>query len=294
MEPARELLKRDPRLVHGLRALGIGRGAVVYAAADLLRVADWNLARDYGAEAVRQVWPEWVYLSLREVIGPEGTLVVPLFSYAYARQHVPFVCEETPSEVGAFSEHIRRKPETVRSLHPLFSLGAIGPAAHAICDNVGRSAYGERSAFGRLREAGTTFVCLGTTLPRSLTYVHHLEHLYGVNHYMHKAFDAPVYRGGQLVPGPWLAFVRYLGCGIEIAVERFEQHLRQKGLLRLYDGQNCALQAVGCGEVHEEGLRCLDADPWFFIRRPVYVRFRQANLQIFDTSVPSALVGYVP
>ena len=135
-------------------------------------------------------------------------MIVPLFSYAYARQHVPFVYEETPSEVGAFSEHIRRKPQTVRSLHPLFSLGAVGPAAHTICDDTGRSAYGERSAFGRLRAAGTTFVCLGTTLPRSLTYVHHLEHLYGVNHYMHKAFDAPVYRGGQLVPGPWLAFVR--------------------------------------------------------------------------------------
>lgn len=294
MEKAYELLQRDPRLVRRLRETGIDSGSVVYIAADLLRVADWNVARDYGSEVIREVWPEWVYLSIREVIGAGGTLVVPTFSYDYARHNTPFICEETPSEVGAFSEHVRRKPGTIRSLHPLFSLSANGPKAREICENTGRSAYGVCSAFGKLRDVGTIFVFLGTTPEKSLTYVHHLEHLYGVNYFMHKAFDAPVYRGGQIVPGPWLAFVRYLGCGIEMTGRRFENHLRERGLLRTLHADGCWVDAVHCDHVHEEGLKCLQADPWFFIERPVYVRFREKNLKIFDASTPSALVGYVP
>lgn len=292
MTDVQRLLQRDPRVVNGLRELGLRRGAVAYCGTDLPRLLDRNVLREF-RHLPMDLWLEWLYRSVREVIGDEGTVVVPTFSYDYARNNTPYIHEESPSEVCRFSEYVRNKPGTVRSLHPLFSLSANGPAAGEICDDTGKSAYGACSAFSRLAEADTTFVFLGTSLQKALTYAHHLEHLYGVNHYMHKAFDAPVHRNGVQVAGPWLAFVRYLHCGIEISLERFEKHLRDRRLLRNLDPASGQIQAIACRTVHQEGLQCLKADPWLFINRPLYVRFRQDNLKIFDVSAPSVLVGYV-
>ncbi len=294
MEAARQLLGKDRSLVENIKSLGVGSGDVVYTATDLTRLPlpkpDREMLRGLKR---RELWLGWVYLSLREVIGDKGTIVTPTFSYDYARSNAPFFYEKSPGEVCNFSEYVRTLKGAVRSLHPLFSLTAVGPRAREICDNVGKSAYGQRSAFSRLRKAGTIFLFLGAPLGESLTYAHHLEQLYGVNHYFNKVFDAPVYKDGEPVPGPWLAFVRYLGCDIEIYIHRFEKHLRDKGLLRVRKTAKGEMQAVACDVVHEEGLNCLAANPWFFIEKPVYIRLDQSNLEIFDKSVPSRLVGFV-
>ncbi len=297
MEAAEGLLEQDQSLVNNIRRLGIGKGDVVYTATDLTRLPlpkpDREIRCALGGAARRILWLEWVYLSIREVIGNKGTIVAPTFSYDYARSNTPFIYEESPGEVCNFSEYIRVKKGAIRSLHPLFSLTAIGPKAGEICRNVGKSAYGQRSAFSRLRHAGTIFLFLGAPLGESLTYIHHMEQLYGVNHYFNKAFDAPVYIRGQKIPGPWLAFVRYLGCDIEIHIQRFENHLREKGLLRVQKTTKGEIQAVDCQIVHKQGLDCLASNPWYFIEKPIYIRFRQDNMEVFDESVPSRLIGFL-
>ena len=297
MDEAQKLFDEDTSLACGLQDLGIGRGTVVYTATDLTRLPLPKPGREtlkaVRGEARRNLWLEWVYLSIRAAIGKEGTLVVPTFSYDYARSNTPFVYEESPGEVCNFSEYVRKKPGAVRSMHPLFSLTAVGPRAEEICGDVGHAAYGERSAFSRLRGVGTTFVFLGAPLGEALTYVHHMEQLYGVNHYFNKAFDAPAYKGGALVPGPWYAFVRYLGCGIEIHIKRFEAELKEKGFLRVLETAKGEIQAVDCEDVHREGLDALARNPWYFIENPVYIRFKQDNLRIKDAAVPSHLVGFI-
>ena len=86
------------------------------------------------------------------------------------------------------------------------------------------SGYGIASPFMRLGQYSTKFVFLGITI-RNLTYFHHLEHLYGVNHMYHKIFTTPVYCGDKQIPGPWFAFVRFLGIGIEAKIEKLELFL---------------------------------------------------------------------
>lgn len=297
MDAVQRLLDQDDSLIRVLKELGVEAGQVVYTATDLTRLPlprpDRMSLRQCRGKARRELWLEWVYLSIRAVIGERGTLVVPTFSYDYARNNTPFIYEESPGEVCNFSEYVRKKPGALRSMHPLFSLAAIGPRAEDICGRVGKCAYGAGSAFFRLPDADCTFVFLGSPLGESLTYVHHLEQLYGVNHYMNKVMDTPAYRGGKLVPGPWFAFVRYLDCGINIFIQRFEAHLRQKGLLREVQTEKGKAQAVDCRVVHREGLDQLAKNPWFFIEKPVYIRFKQNNLKILDTQVPSRLVGFI-
>jgi len=59
-----------------------------------------------------------------QVLGPEGTLMVPTFTYAMTTD---FDVENTPSKTGRITETLRARPEAVRSFHPSHSLCAVGP-----------------------------------------------------------------------------------------------------------------------------------------------------------------------
>ncbi len=259
-------------LVAALRAVGITNGATVYLGTDLSGIAlpRWPAPRDAAAmRRHREAVCRFVYDAVRGAIGPDGSIFAPAFSYDYARSGTPYEHETSPAEVGPFTEWFRRRAGVERSLHPLFSVCGEGPAASAVLSDTGRSAFGTLSSFARLSEHGTIFVSLGVALPRWLTYAHHLEQLAGVNHAYHKAFTVPVRRNGEVVPGPFLAFVRYLGAGVDIALDGLEAALRDAGALQESRTDAGLLQAVAAADVDRVGLAMLKENPGAFIAAPV-------------------------
>jgi aminoglycoside 3-N-acetyltransferase len=257
-------------VLQALRLAGVQPGDVVYAGVDMsgLPLPRLEVPRSR-AEAVAQRDRQCaaVLEVLREAVGERGTLLAATFSYAYARRGVPYVHETSPSELGPFSEHFRTRPGVIRSFHPLNSVCGLGPSAAAILERCGRSSYGPLSPFGRLAAHGAKVVGLGVAFGRFLTHAHHLEQLVGVNHAYHKVFNVPAFLGGAPQPGPWLAFVRYLGIGVDLAVGKLEQRLREEGQLREYG----VIQAADVAAVERVGLGMLAANPWAFVSEPVEV-----------------------
>ena len=54
---------------------------------------------------------------------------------SYARNSIPFDYEKSPSEQDVLSEFVRTKDGAVRSMHPLFSVTALGEKSHLICES---------------------------------------------------------------------------------------------------------------------------------------------------------------
>jgi aminoglycoside 3-N-acetyltransferase len=261
-------------LLAALSAAGVRAGDVAYLGVDM---SGFALPRRpvprSRAEALAQREEQCAFLLdvLRAAVGPEGTLLAPSFSYAYARHGTPYVHETSPSELSPFTEHLRTRPGTLRSFHPLFSVCGAGPAAAALLEGCGRSAYGPESPFGRLAARHAKFVGVGVRLAQFLTYAHHLEQVVGVNHAYHKVYNGPAFRGGVEQPGPWLAFVRYLGIGVELAVERLEERVRAEGALREQAGSAGLVVAADVAAVERIGCRMLAENPWAFVAEPVEV-----------------------
>ena len=137
------------RLAHGLAAAGIVRGDIVVVHASLSRVGDV----EGGAETVIR--------SLRDVLGPEGTLVMPTFSdadtvFRDARDGRLVDLRSEPSLTGKVTEVLRTTPGALRSSHPFSSLCAVGAHAeyltsgHDLDPRIAHSA----SPLGRLHELG--------------------------------------------------------------------------------------------------------------------------------------------
>lgn len=200
-----------------------------------------------------------------------GAIVVPSFTYNYARNGVPFVYEESPADpaLGFYSEYIRTRPDAQRSMHPVFSVSAIGAEKGRICIHVSRTAYGSESPFDRLYKVRGKILLLGVGYER-LTYLHHIEHMAGVSHMYHKAFRTPVYRRGKQDLVPYTAFVRYLNGKVQWHPCRFEAMMQDKGWMNKGRVGGADAILLDCRILFDVGFKALQKDPCMFIREPYY------------------------
>ncbi|MFE7121528.1 aminoglycoside N(3)-acetyltransferase [Streptomyces sp. NPDC057654] len=126
--------------------------------------------------------PGTVVQALLDVLGPEGTLVVPAHSgensdpavwsnppvpeewWAWIRASMPaYDARTTPTfGIGVIPETARNWPGAVRSDHPQTSFAAIGPLASTVTDRHALDCrLGERSPLARLEEAEARILLLG-------------------------------------------------------------------------------------------------------------------------------------
>ncbi len=218
-----------------LTELGVTCGETIYLGLDMgrLPLPIWPALLNRDAIKAREDrWCLFLFEHIVKALGPRGTLLVGTFSFSCGNPAIPFVVEETPSEIGPFTDWVRQQPQSIRSLHPIFSVAGIGHRAADLLTNTGGAAFGPCSPFGRFATHGVRFVNLGIPFRKSLTYVHHLEQCYGCNHRYHKTFSGAVFQSGRMVDREFLGYVRWRGIDAGVDLEPLEQALRRYGLLR--------------------------------------------------------------
>ena len=145
--------------------IGCGRVVFVHSSVDLLNCG-------FRSSDIMEL--------LRDVVGPDGTLVFPTFpaknSLQVLQSGMVFDSRRTPGYSGILGEMARRQPGAVRSIHPTRSVVAIGPAAEWITARHHESMLpcDELSPFYRMKEASGQIVGLGVST-RNLTFVHTLD-----------------------------------------------------------------------------------------------------------------------
>jgi len=152
-------------LASGWHDLGVRPGGVLLVHASLRSFGPL----DGGAETV--------VLSLLDVLGLQGTLLMPALSYATVGPQSPiFNVIATPSSVGALAEYFRARPGTIRSVHPTHSVSGAGPQAEDLLDQHIRSTTpcGPYSPFARLPEVDGQILFIGCGL-RPNTSMHAVE-----------------------------------------------------------------------------------------------------------------------
>lgn len=246
-----------------LVGLGVASGETIYMGLDMARLPlpSWPAALNRDAIRAREDrWCAFLFEHIMEALGPRGTLLVGTFSYSCGNPAIPFVFEETRSEIGPFTNWLRQQPQAIRSLHPIFSVTGTGAHAGDILTNTGGAAFGACSPFGRLAAHGTRFVNLGIPFRQSLTYVHHLEQCYGCNHRYHKTFSGAVIQNGQKVDREFLGYMRWRGIDAGVDVGPLEDALKRAGLLREVSQPHLYGQSALAIDIESIGYQMLTED----------------------------------
>lgn len=233
-------------LVDDLRTLGLTAGDRVVVHSSLRAVGPDS----GGAEAVVD--------ALLEVLGPQGLLVVPAFTYTTAR----FDPAVEPGRTGAIAEAARLRPGAVRSLHPTHSVAALGAGARELCANHEDVAGTDvDSPLDRLARAGGLVLLLGVGHIADTT-IHVGEFRAGVS-YLSTPFGPDWPRVHEIVTGSGARTVeydRYPGCSRAFGV--VEHGLRERGSVR--DGRvgRAECQLVPGEALIAESLELLARDRW--------------------------------
>ncbi|MFP3903992.1 MAG: aminoglycoside N(3)-acetyltransferase [Armatimonadota bacterium] len=97
--------------------------------------------------------------ALLEVVGPEGTVMMPTFNHGNVDI---FDIEETVSVNGAITEALRNRPEACRSMHPTHPYAAIGYLARELVEgHLSAGTFGHQSPLGKLALWGGKVLLLG-------------------------------------------------------------------------------------------------------------------------------------
>jgi aminoglycoside 3-N-acetyltransferase len=226
------------QLVNNWNRCGIHSGDIVLFHSSLRRTLKEN-----------ETTPEAVLESLLHAVGPEGTMLFPLFNFDFTKG-VPFDIRETPSQMGILTEMARKRPEAVRSGHPIYSFAVIGTHAKRFdVDNF--SGYGPDSPFAILRELDGKIAVLDLDDLNSMTFYHHIEEMHEVDYRYHKEFTGEYTdTRGETTMRTYGLFVRDIEKGVLTDVNPMGEVLWEKGL---YHGFR-QFENVGCRTINARAI----------------------------------------
>lgn len=219
------------QIVAGLRELGLASGDLV-----LLHSSLASLGRvDGGAESVVEAF--------LEVLGTDGTLVVPAFG-----------------ELGVIPEIVKADPRAVRSVHPLASVAAIGPKAEALCRDHWKAptAHGPDTPYTRIAELGGWVCLLGVDQDRNTT-LHTVEALLELPYLKttaERTFQTPdgkVTKSWDFFPGPHRDFIR------------LDRPLRESGRMQIGQIGTSVVRLIRSRDLIDRALEIGRADPGFVL-----------------------------
>ncbi len=236
---------------------GVESGRIVYLTGNFGRLGKYFVE---GKRSLLQA-----HLSaLQELLGPQGTLVVPTHCWSLIRTDIPFDSLATPSEMGPFTEFVRQQPSSVRQFHPFSSHTAVGRQADVICSNNSRHVFGQCSPFQRMVERDALYVSVGMPIENTISLVHHVELMMGVPYRYTKEFVHPCLKDGKVSHELFYVFVTHHDCDIKRdSNEKILKHFRREGH---------SVRKVSLGRSFVESLSMLD----FFnctselLRRDIY------------------------
>jgi aminoglycoside 3-N-acetyltransferase len=210
--------------VAALKTCGIRRGDVVFSHSNI-----GYFGRPEG-DATSAAVCDLLVSAFRDVLGREGTLVVPTFTYSFGSDKVEkrFDPSATPSTCGMLTEYVRNQEGAERSIDPMFSVAAIGPDARRLTDNVGNECFGENSFWKRLLDSGGKICNLNCDA--GSTFVHFVERRLGVPYRADRTFRGIVIENDREITYDAVFFSRRLeDAGAAAKFERFDERARAAG-----------------------------------------------------------------
>ena len=207
MDPTAETTDTDAgeQLRIGLRDLGLERGDTVLVHSGLSGMA---------------CRPETLLAALRDVLGTDGTLVVPTFTPSFRAESPDgvFDLEGTPSAVGYFSELVRTQPDARRNVDPTHSFAVLGGQAERFGSLHAQNTYDRNNVLGQLHEDETWVLAVGLErFGRSMTFFHYVEQRAGVERH---GWD---YRIEKVFPGTVVINGKSIQARYAIHVQNFEK-----------------------------------------------------------------------
>lgn len=240
-------MTRDDWFAGRWASAGVGKGDMLLLHSSLKRTI-LSLRRAGFSASV-----EDVLNSFLDVLGPEGTLILPIFNFSFTTG-TPFDIRTTPSEMGALTEIGRKHPDAVRTGHPIYSFVAIGAKSAMFRGIDNYSGYGGDSPFSKLMSEDAKIGVLDLEDFDSMTFYHYVEEALEVDYRLPKMFSGDYTDAeGNTASRSYGIFVRNLDMGVQTDVNPMGERLWAKGLYSGHrPGEESGLRTIRARDLYDE------------------------------------------
>lgn len=207
-----------------LRGLGLQNGDIVL------------VHSSYKSFGVVEGGPQTIIDAILNVIGEEGTLVVPTFTFSFCDQFNStgkgyFNVNTTPSEMGILTEVVRNMPKSKRSVNPIYSVAVHGKLVNELASVDDKNVFGKDSIFGKLHKLNGKIMINGLGYNDSWTFVHYIEEMEGCNYRYHKNFSGKIIVDNREYEDTFIMRVRDVENGVVTNVDPMGKMLEERGIV---------------------------------------------------------------
>ncbi|HEY9075302.1 MAG TPA: AAC(3) family N-acetyltransferase [Anaerolineaceae bacterium] len=208
--------------------------------------------------------PEVIIAALLEVLGEEGTLLMPALSY---QQQPPLVHDtrQTPSCVGFLPEYFRKRAGTLRSLHPTHSVCGVGRrAGELLKDHFDDcTPCGWHSPFNKILHLPGKILMLGCGLKPNTT-------MHAIEEYVQPPYLFSAPRVYTLTDENGRTFEKqYIPHGFRDVVQRYDRitWLLDRPGLDIGKVGAALAHRIDCAALFPAALGALQRDLFYFVER---------------------------
>ncbi len=224
------------KIINALIKVGVSPGDILMVHSRLFSLGKIAQVKD------RSEFLNFFIEALLEAVGKKGSLIFPTFTLSFCKTGV-YDVQNSRSEMGILSEEVRKKPESKRILHPVYSVAVTGLAPDNLQKVNTKTCFGDNSIFDllhKLSKEGTEigkvkFLTIGIPVPpTAITYVHYLEEKMRVPYRYFKEFSGVMINNGERVLSRTTFFVRNLERKVKFNGDACWKLWQEK---RIYDTQ---------------------------------------------------------
>jgi aminoglycoside 3-N-acetyltransferase len=246
-------------IIDSLRNIGLKKGDHIFIHSN---IAFFGLLKDATSQEIYyQIFKSAIF----EVIGEEGTMINPTFSYSYCNNEV-FDLQHTPSTSGIFSEMARKDPKAIRSEDPNFSIVAIGKLAQYFTSDNSHYAFGDNSFWQKFLDKNGIFVNFNLNIGMA-TFIHFVENKMKVPYRYHKPFNGISLINGRKIKNTYYHFVRDLNNDAHYPdTKRLIQEANNAGIVKIASLGKGKIYATHAHDLYNLLIQKLKQDPAFLIK----------------------------
>jgi len=200
-----------------------------------------------------ELTPQDILDSFIEVIGNEGTLILPTFNFKFTKGET-YDIRNTKSETGLLTETARLNRNYMRTGHPMFSFVVTGTLKDEFGRINNKSAFGSDSPFAKLTEINGKIAALDIPGELCNTYVHYVEECELAPHRFFKFFKGKyIDVEGKESIREYAVYSRKLEMGVKTDIKPMEDYLWSMGLYSgCRPGEDTRLHVIKAKTLYEE------------------------------------------
>lgn len=243
------------QLVEALKKAGINQGDTICVHSDLTKFGKNKLPRTEYLQSYIDAF--------REVLGEEGILIMPTFSYSFCNGE-EYNVQTTKSTVGVLTEYFRKCPEVVRTRDPIFSFAIHGREIEQYRD-IGEACFSRDSMYGKLVDNKAKIIFLGGKRG-CFTFNHFLESIMKVPYRFMKRFEGIVIDGDNKYQTYRDYYVRHLNQNSIQSVEIMSAFLEEKGIINTVEIGDATISCIECEAWYNAAVVQYKKNPYYFLQ----------------------------